>query len=458
LYIVNSYLNQINKCFYFKRQLFALSKKASKIGLIAATSLVVGNMIGSGIFILPAALAKYGSISLLGWFLTAAGAFVLAKVFSNFSKIITNKSGGPYAYSRAGFGDFIGFLVAWGYWVSIWITNSAIAIAIVSALSLFFPSLASNSLYSICLGLAFIWLFTWLNTKGIKTSGKIQIITTVMKLIPLVFVIFTGFFFFSIDNFPEFNLTSEGNLVTLSMVATLTLFAFLGIESATIPTENIEHPEKTVPKATMFGTIIATLVYILGTVMLFGIVPNDILQESPVPFAEAAELMGGKYAGYFVAAGAAIAAIGALNGWVLMSGQIPMAAAKDKLFPRVFKKENKNGAPVIGLLIGSVLSSIVMFMNYSESLVDQFEFMVLLTTLACLVPYLFTMASYALVILDKKLDLKNQSLPIGLSILGFLYALWAIYGSGSDTVFYGFLLLLLGIPFYVLMKWNNKNQ
>jgi APA family basic amino acid/polyamine antiporter len=213
------------------------------------------------------------------------------------------------------------------------------------------------------------------------------------------------------------------------MVATLTLYAFLGIESATIPAENIENPEKTVPKATMLGTIIATLVYILGTVVLFGIVPNDILQESPVPFAEAAELMGGKYAGYFVAAGAAIAAIGALNGWILVSGQIPMAAAKDKLFPRVFKKENNNGVPVIGLLIGSVLSSLVMFMNYSESLVDQFEFMVLLTTLTCLVPYLFTMAAYVLVIMNIKLNLKNQSLPIGLSIIGFFYALWAIYGS-----------------------------
>ncbi len=435
-----------------------MGDKFSKIGLLAATSLVVGNMIGAGIFVLPAALAKYGSISLLGWFLTAAGALVLAKVFSNFSKIITNKSGGPYAYSRAGFGDFIGFLVAWGYWISIWITNSAIAIAIVSALSFFFPSLASNSLYSISLGLAFIWLFTWVNAKGVKTSGRIQIITTIMKLLPLVFVILLGFFFFSFDNFPEFNVTSESNIATISIVATLTLYAFLGIESATIPAENIENPKVTVPKATMLGTIIATLVYIFGTVVLFGIVPNETLQNSPTPFAEAAEMIGGTYAGYFVAAGAAIAAIGALNGWILVSGQIPMATAKDKLFPRVFKRENKNGAPVIGLIIGSVLSSIVMFMNYSDNLVNQFEFMVLLTTLTCLVPYLFTAAAYILVVIDKKLDLKNQSLPIGLSFLGFLYAFWAIYGSGSDTVFYGFLLLLLGIPFYMLMKWNNRNQ
>lgn len=435
-----------------------MSKTTPKLGFIAATSLVVGNMIGSGIFVLPAALAKYGSVSILGWVLSAAGALVLAKVFSNFSKIITDKSGGPYAYSKAGFGDFIGFLVAWGYWISIWITNSAIAIAIVGALSFFMPSLASNAMYSIGLSLTFIWLFTWINSKGVKTSGNIQVITTIMKLLPLVFVILLGFFFVQTDNFPSFNLTSESNVSTISMVATLTLFAFLGIESATIPAENIDNPKKTIPKATMIGTLIATAVYILGTVVLFGIVPNNILQESPAPFAEAAELMGGTYAGYFVAAGAAIAAIGALNGWILVSGQIPMATARDKLFPRIFKRLNKSGAPVIGLVIGSVLSTIVMFMNYSESLVDQFEFMVLLTTLACLVPYLFTMAAYLLVVIDKKLALKDQAVPIGLSIIGFLYSLWAIYGSGSDTVFYGFLLLLLGVPFYLLMKWNNRDK
>ena len=435
-----------------------MKTKPQKIGLLAATSLVVGNMIGAGIFVLPATLASYGSISVLGWIFSAAGALVLAKIFSNFSKILVNQSGGPYVYSKAGFGDFIGFLVAWGYWISVWITNAAIAIAIVSALSFFIPSLKENPIYAVSLGLAFIWCFTWINSRGVRASGKVQIITTVLKIIPLVFIIIGGLFLFKMNNFPDFNLTGENDFITLSAAATLTLFAFLGIESASIPAGNIENPEVNVPRATMLGTIIATLIYILGTIVLFGILPTSIFQNSPAPFAEAGKLIGGDWTGYMVAGGAAIAAIGALNGWILIAGQIPMASAKDKLFPRVFKKENSTGVPVIGLIIGSILSSIVMMMNYTDGLVEQFEFMILLSTLTVLVPYAFTSAAYALVVLDKKLNTKKIFQTMLLSALGFAFAIWAIYGSGSDTVLYGFLLLLLGVPFYVLMKWNKTKD
>jgi len=433
-----------------------MSKAPQKIGLLVSTALVVGNMIGSGIFVLPAALASYGSISLLGWIFTAMGALILAKIFSNFSKIVVGKNGGPYAYARAGFGDFIGFLVAWGYWISIWVTNGAIAIAIVSALSFFFPELQTTPLYSISLGLAFIWFFTWINSLGIKESGNIQLLTTLLKLLPLLFVIVVGAFYFDSANFPSFNETDQSTFTSLSAVATLTLFAFLGLESATIPATHVENPEKTIPKATLMGTLITTCIYILGTVVLFGVLPMEVFINSPAPFAEAAKILGGDFAGYLVAAGVAIAAIGALNGWILIMGQVPMASAKDHLFPKLFKKENKKGVPVIGLIIGSLLSSWVMLMNYTEGLVKQFEFMVLLTTLCCLIPYLFTAASYVLVRLERKLGLAKRIKTILLGTLGFAYALWAIYGSGSDTVFYGFLLLLLGVPFYVFMKTYNK--
>ena len=136
-----------------------MTQQNEKIGLLAATSLVIGNMIGAGIFVLPASLGKFGSISILGWIFTAAGALVLAKIFSNFSKILKGQSGGPYIYSKVVFGDFIGFLVAWGYWISCWVNNAAIAVAIVSALSFFVPELATNSLYATLTGLFFIWLF-----------------------------------------------------------------------------------------------------------------------------------------------------------------------------------------------------------------------------------------------------------------------------------------------------------
>tara|TARA_R110000868_G_scaffold114364_1_gene306544 strand:+ start:26022 stop:27329 length:1308 start_codon:yes stop_codon:yes gene_type:complete len=435
-----------------------MSKEPEKIGLITTTSLVIGNMIGVGIFVLPAALASYGSISLVGWLFTSAGAIVLAMIFSNLSKIIVNKSGGPYAYSRAGFGDFLGFLVAWGYWIATWVSNGAIAIAIVGAFTFFFPILKTNSLYSITLALSLIWFFTWINSMGVKTSGKTQVITTVLKLLPLAFVILVGFFFFDINNFPAFNLTENSDFATFPAVAALTLYAFIGIESATIPAENVENPEKTIPKATMLGTIITTIFYILCTVVLFGILPVDDLKISAAPFAEAAKLIAGDYGGYFVAIGVVISGLGVLNGWILIVGQMPMATAKDNLFPRIFKRENKNGAPVIGLIIGSLLSSFVMLMNYTQGLVEQFTFIVEITVLCTLIPYLFTAAAYVLIIIEKKLHANSWVKTFVLGGLGFAYSLWAIYGSGSTMVFYGFFLLLIGIPFYLVMQWNKREK
>lgn len=432
-----------------------MGKSPPKIGLITATSIVIGNMIGVGIFILPAALSKYGSISLLGWLFTTIGALILAKIFSNFSKIV-KKGGGPYAFPKAAFGDFIGFLIAWGYWLSCWIGNAALAIAIIGALSFFFPLLETEALYKVFIGLGLIWLFTWINTRGIKESGKVQVITTIFKLLPLVFVIIVGLFFFSIDNFPEFNLTSESNFATFPMVAALTLYAFLGLECATIPSESIKDPEETIPKATMMGTIITASVYILGTVVLFGILPIDRLQTSAAPFAEAARLIAGDFGGYFVAIGVIISGIGVLNGWIMVTGQVPLATAKDGLFPRVFGKENEKGAPALGLIIGSLLTTAVLLMNLSEGLVDQFKFIVDIVVFVALVPYLFTAAAYILILIEKKVHVHSWVKTFVLGSLGFLYSLWAIFGSGKETVFYGFILLMLGIPFYVLMKWNKR--
>jgi len=435
-----------------------MKDKKQTIGLITTTSLVIGNMIGVGIFILPALLAPYGSISLLGWIFTATGALIVAKVFSNFSKIIVNKSGGPYTYSRAGFGDFIGFLVAWGYWIACWVGNAAIVLAVIGALSFFFPVLESNSLYSVSIGLTLIWLFTWINSRGVKESGKVQVITTVLKLLPLAFVILVGIFFFDFDNFPKFNLTGDSNFATFPVVAAITLYAFMGLESGSIPAENVENPELTIPKATMFGTFVVAIVYILGTIVLFGVLPNDILQNSPAPFAEAAQIIGGDFGGYFVAIGVIISGIGVLNGWILITGQIPLAAAHDNLFPRIFKKENKKGAPAIGIIIGSVLTTIVLLMNFNEGLVDQIGMVIDISVFTALIPYLFVTAAYILVLIEKKLHANSWVKTLVLGGMGMAFSMWAIFGTGSTTVFYGFLLLILGIPFYVLMQWNKREK
>jgi len=435
-----------------------MKAKTQKIGLITATSYVIGGMIGAGIFVLPAVLAPYGSISFLGWIFTAAGALILAKIFGNFSKIIKNKSGGPYAYSRAGFGDFIGFLVAWGYWIAIWVSNAALAITIVGALSFFFPILASDSIIRVTAGLSFIWFFTWINARGIKDSGKVQVITTALKLLPLFFVIIAGLFLFDINNFPDFNLTGESDFSIIPVVAAATLYAFLGLESASIPAANIKNPEKTIPRATLIGTIIVALVYILSTFVLFGILPMDVLASSPSPFADAAILIGGDFGGYFVAGGIAVSAIGCLNGWILFTGQIPMAASQDQLFPKIFGRQNKNGAPVFGLIIGSLLTTVIMLMNLSDGLVDQFKFIANIVVFSNLIPYLFVAAAYILVLVERKIQVKNWIRTLTLSLLGIAYSLWAIYGAGEESALYGLLLLLCGVPIYVIMQWNKREK
>ena len=434
-----------------------MTKQNEKIGLLAATSLVVGNIIGAGIFVLPASLGKFGSISIVGWLFTATGALILAKIFSNFSKIVKGKSGGPYLYSKVVFGDFIGFLVAWGYWISCWVNNAAIAVAIVSALSFFIPELVTNSFYSTLMGLSFIWIFTYTSSRGIKSSGNIQILTTIAKLIPLFLIILFGFLVFDFEIFPEFNLTNQNDFEILPIVAVMTLYAFLGLECASIPAENIENPEKTIPKATMAGTLISTLIYILSTIVLFGIIPAENLINSPAPFAEAGEIIGGKYFGFLISAGAAISAIGALNGWILITSYMPMTMANDNLFPKIFSKKNKKGFPFISLLLGSVLTSFVMTMNYTDGLVDRFEFLILLTTLSTLIPYFFVSASYILFHIEKSILKIKSFKSVFLGIFGTIYSVWAIFGSGIESIVYGTILLIIGIPIYIILKLKNPN-
>ena len=434
-----------------------MTKQNQKIGLLAATSLVVGNIIGAGIFVLPASLGKFGSISIVGWLFTATGALILAKIFSNFSKKLKGKSGGPYIYSKVVFGDFIGFLVAWGYWISCWVNNAAIAVAIVSALSFFFPELVTNPFYATITGLSFIWFFTFTSSKGIKSSGNIQILTTIAKLIPLVLIILFGFFIFDLEIFPEFNLTDQNDFEILPVVAVMTLYAFLGLECASIPAENIKNPEKNIPKATMAGTLISTLIYILSTIVLFGIISAENLINSPAPFAEAGEIIGGKYFGFLISAGAAISAIGALNGWILITSYMPMTMANDRLFPKVFAKKNKKGFPYLSLLLGSILTSFVMTMNYTDGLVDRFEFLILLTTLSTLIPYFFVSVSYILFHVEKRLFKINSFRSVILGLFGSLYSLWAIFGSGIDSIVYGTILLIVGIPIYLILKLKNPN-
>jgi APA family basic amino acid/polyamine antiporter len=436
-----------------------MQETKKQLGLWTSTSLVVGNMIGAGVFMMPAALAKFGGISLVGWVCSAIGAFFIAKVFSHLSKLLPAADGGPYAYSQKGLGDFAGFLVAWGYLVSVWCTNAAITVSFISAMSTFFPALANNSYLAIGVGLATIWFLSWVNSLGILTSGILQLITTILKIVPIVLIGLVGLFYIQWNNFLPFNGSGTSSIAAITATTTLTFFAFLGIECATIPSGSVANSAATVAKATTLGTLIATLVYILGTVSVMGMIPAGQLKNSVTPFADAAVIIWGQGAKYWVSAGVAISAFGALNGYILIQGQMPYAVAKDELFPKIFTRKNKQGVPVYGIVISSIFVSLFMAMNYTKGLVEQFQFLILLTTSTILIPYVFCTASYLLMRLRVKDITKNMiTSAIVLAALTFLFCIWIMLGLGYETVFWGFVLTMSSVPIYVFAIWKRDKN
>lgn len=407
----------------------------------------MGNMIGSGVFLLPASLAAYRGLSLAGWLISAAGATMLALVFARLSRQFP-AAGGLYAYTRAAFGDFAGFFIAWGYWLSTVATLAALAVALVGYLDPFIPGLVRAPAAAAVLAIATIWVVTLVNVAGVALAGRVQIVTTALKLLPLVVVGIGGLFFIDAAAFAMPAATDKPIGSQLMAVITLTLWAFLGLECATIPAGSVRDPERTIPRATIIGTVFTAVVYIVSTIGVMSLVPPDQLAASTAPFADGARRLVGDWGGSLVAIGAAISCFGALNGWVLVSGQLPMAVAADGLFPPVFGQTGSRGTPARAMIIAGVFASIMVAMNYSRGLVELFTFIILLSTLSTLVPYVFCSLAVWL--------MPGQPRPVGgaawVSALAFGYSMLAIVGAGAETVFYGFVLLLAGLPLYVWMK------
>jgi APA family basic amino acid/polyamine antiporter len=417
------------------------------LGFWSAVSIVMGNMIGSGVFLLPASLAAYRGLSMVGWLLSAGGAVMLALVFARLSRQMP-ATGGLYAYTRAAFGDFAGFLVAWGYWLSTVGTLGALAVAFVGYLDPFLPGLVRVPAAAAALAIVTVWVVILCNVAGIGVAGRVQVATTVLKVLPLVIVGVGGLWFVRADVFalPSAGTAPFGTQVVTVM--TLTLWAFLGLECATIPAGSVRDPERTIPRATMVGTLATAVIYIVSTIGVMSLVAPETLAKSTAPFADAAGGMFGTAGALFVAAGAAVSCFGALNGWVLIAGQLPMAAAADGLFPTEFARITSRGTPARAIVVSGVLASLLVAMNYSRGLVELFTFIILLCTLSTLVPYVFCSLAVWL--------LPGRPRPAGASavvcVLAFLYAMFAIGGAGAETVFYGFLLLLAGLPMYVWLK------
>jgi len=424
-----------------------------RLGLWMCVSLVAGNMIGSGIFLLPSSLAPYGMLSILGWLITSAGAVALAVVFSRLARRAPS-AGGPYAYTRAEFGDFAGFLVGWGYWISILATNAALAVAFVSYLTRFIPSLSHDRAAAALVALGAVWFLSGVNALGVRAGGRMQVITTGLKILPLAAIALFGFAHLDAANFEPTDEIASNPVSSTTAAVTLTLWAFLGLESATIPAADVRDPRRTIPRATMIGTVATAILYIASTTAVMGVMDTARLSSSDAPFAEAASLMWGGWAGDLVAAGAAISCFGALNGWILLQGQLPLATARDGLFPALFARVSRNGTPLTGMLISSVLVTALIGMNYTRALVALFTFVILLATFSCLIPYIFSTLAEMAVTLRERRSGRHAVTPLHLAVAAtaLLYAIWAMAGAGREAVGWGLLLLAGGLPIYGLMK------
>ena len=421
-----------------------------------AVALVMGNMIGSGIFLLPSSLAPYGGLSLAGWGVSTVGALALALVFARLARM-DPAAGGPYAYTRRAFGDFAGFLVAWGYWISIWSSLGALAVAFVGYLDPFVPGLVRSPMVAAVIAVATVWLLIGVNILGVRSAAWVQGATTVLKIVPLAVIGVAGVFAFDASHL---TIPASGvRAVTggVSATAALTLWAFLGLEAATVPSGSIVDPARTIPRATLVGTTITAAIYILSTVGVMSLLAPSTLTHSTAPYSDAARQLAGNGAARFVALGAAISCFGALNGWVLLVGQLPMAVARDGLFPRIFRRVSARGTPTAGMVIAGLLTTALIAMNYTRDLVGLFTFIILLSTLSTLVPYVFSSLA---VFLDRSAG-EGAGLATGAALtaaFAFVYSLWAIGGAGAEAVYWGFLLLLAGLPVYVAVVRTRRHQ
>jgi len=417
------------------------------LGFWSATALVVGNMIGSGVFLLPASLAPYGQASLYGWALSASGALLLAGVFAYLSRRHP-VAGGPYAYARIAFGDLTGFIMAWSYWISVWCAVAAIAVAFAGSVAAIFPALATPANEAAC-ALIVLWLGTAFNIAGVRTAGIAQLVITILKLLPLFVIIAVGASKLDAQSFTPFNPSGQSWLSVTTVTAALALWALQGMECATIPAEHVDDAEKTIPRATLLGVALAAAVTIAACTVVLGLVPLDRLAMSTAPFADAASRLWGQGAGMAMAVAMAVSCLGALNGWILVQGQVPYAAACDGLFPAYFARVDANGTPRIGLVVGSVLATLLVLANFAGSLVAVFTASILLATAAALLPYAFSAA--AMLHLESRLD-RPSGWRLGVAALAFVYGLWALVGTGAEALIWGAGLLLAGMPFHFLRR------
>ena len=420
------------------------------IGFWRGWSIAVGCAIGSGIFMMPTMLAPYGLLGFGGWLVAGAGSILVALTMARLVKRIP-KTGGPYVYVNEGLGDFSGFIIAWTYWVACVSAIAGISIAFVGYLGFFLPQIASSQIYALLASLMLIWIIVFLNIRSLENSSKFQLISTLLKLVPLMLIVLLGASNFDTSNLPELNPTNLHPISLIATVTTLVMWSFIGIETATVPADNVINPQETIPKVLIASVITILILYILVSIAIAALVPASELLDSSAPFALAASKILGVTGGAIISIGALISTLGSLNANTLTAGNLSLAAARDGLLPPKFVILTKNGTPIFTYLLTGLFVSILLMLNYTKGMVNAFVFMAMLSTLSTLIAYAFcAIAEFKFAKADAKSTQRNNALL--LSCVTFLYAFFAIWGAGIEMIIYSLILILIGTPIYLLKK------
>ena len=438
-------------------------KLKRELGLLAAISMVVGNTIASAIFIIPQNLAACSNpkSTILAWIITIIGTIFLALSFSNLATKFPT-TGGCIIYTKKAFGDVAAFLVAWTYWIALWVGNAAVITSMMRYLAYVVPIVGDNKLIGFIIASFVLWTITFINISGVKNAGIFQIVTTICKLIPLLIFVIIAAFHFHPEYFNSPTSQDVASMNTVPQAIAITLWALVGFESSTTVAGEIKNPEKNLKRSTLYGTLIVAAVYILVSIMSMGVMPQSALAKSEAPMADMMNLMtGGTWGGIFISIAFVVSIVGALNSGILIAARSAFAAAEDNLFPKIFGNvDEKFHTPKSALIITGIAVNIVLLMNCVNGLNAAYNFLILLATLAFLVAYAATAAAEVVLVVkhDNKLNvgnfIKNSIVPL----LGFAYVTYAIYGSGAETVMWGFLLMLIGIPFYLYIKVSERTK
>jgi basic amino acid/polyamine antiporter, APA family len=420
-------------------------RPGQKLGFFMCVALVMGNMIGSGVFLLPASLAPFGWNGVVGWVITIGGALALALVLARLT-VAFPQAGGPVGFVSMVFGHVPGYLIGWMYWISVLTANVTLAVAAVSALSLLVPLIGQHSSLSATM---LIWIVTLINWRGARAAGQFQVITLLIKLVPLITVIILmAIILFQQGAAPIAPFPPEGlKLSAVSGSAILTLWALLGFESASLATDKVDDPARTIPRATLVGTFATGALYLIVCSGIALMLPVSAVVGSAAPFTVFVETYWAREPALFIAAFVAVSAIGALNGFTLMQAEIPASMARQGLLPRWFAGENAHGTPANALILSSLITTGFVFVNSSKSTGDLFTFMATLSTSATLWLYL-ACASVAL----------KLRVAVPVAFLGIVYSLWTLWGAGITVSAMSLLLMAMGLPLYWWAQHGRKQR